>query len=275
MKKKRLIPILLLQNGKIVQSRNFNSYQILGSPINAIKRLSEWASDELIFLDISNNDNYDLDRDDYNVENLSNLLDIVENVSKKTFMPITVGGKIKTLKDIEIRLSKCADKVSINSEAFYNKEIIKEASKEFGSQCIVSSIDVKKNGNFYYVYVQGGKKNTEIKIHDWLNFVQDQGSGEILLNSIDMDGQGKGYDLNLIESVKDHIKIPLIIAGGVGDYNDFCIGLSYNHIDAVAAANIFHYKDQSVYYAKKMLFEKGFNIREPDLFNLEYEDDLL
>lgn len=275
MKKKRLIPILLLQNGKIVQSRNFHSYQILGSPINAIKRLSEWASDELIFLDISNNDNYDLDRDDYNVENLSNFLDIVENISKKTFMPITVGGKIKTLKDIEIRLSKCADKVSINSEVFFNKKIINHAAKEFGSQCIVSSIDVKKNDNFYYVYVEGGKKNTQIKAYDWINFVQDQGAGEILLNSIDMDGQGKGYDLDLIESVKDYIKVPLIIAGGVGDYNDFCVGLSYNHIDAVAAANIFHYKDQSVYYAKKMLFEKGFNIREPNLFDLEYKDDLL
>ena len=275
MKKKRLIPILLLQNGKIVQSRNFSSYQILGSPINAIKRLSEWASDELIFLDISNNDKYDLDRDDYNVENLSNILDIVENISKKTFMPITLGGKIKTLKDIEIRLSKCADKISINSEAFFNKKIIKCAAKEFGSQCIISSIDVKKNGKDYYVYVDGGTKNTNIKVHDWIDFVQDQGSGEILLNSIDMDGQGKGYDLRLIENIAEYVKVPLIIAGGVGDYNDFCIGLSYSHIDAVAAANIFHYKDQSVYYAKKMLFEKGLNIREPNLFNLEYKDDLL
>lgn len=275
MKKKRLIPILLLQNGKIVQSRNFSSYQILGSPINAIKRLSEWASDELIFLDISSNDNYDLDRDDYNIENLSNILDIVENISKKTFMPITVGGKIKTLQDIEKRLSRCADKVSINSEAFLNKDFIRNAAKEFGSQCIVSSIDVKKDDEDYFVHVEGGKKNTKIQVHEWIDFVQDQGAGEILLNSIDMDGQGKGYDLGLIEIIKNYVKIPLIVAGGVGEFYDFCVGLSYDHIDAVAAANVFHYKDQSVYYAKKMLFEKGFNVREPNLLNLEYTDDLL
>ena len=129
MKKKRLIPILLLKNGSLVQSRNFTKFQKIGSPIPAVKRLSQWASDELIYLDISRDDKYDLNRDDLKFINSNNILNIIERISKETFMPITIGRKIKNLNDIEIRLTKCADKVSINSEAFRNKNFIKEASR--------------------------------------------------------------------------------------------------------------------------------------------------
>ena len=264
----------MFKNGKIVQSKNFNQYQILGNPIPAIKRLSEWASDELIFLDISENKVYDLDRDDYNFCNSSNFLEIIENISEKVYMPITIGGNIRSIKDIELRIERCADKVCINTNGFKDKKFIYEASKIFGNQCIVSSVDVKKISNKFFVFINGGKDNTKVELFEWVKFLQDQGAGEILLNSIDRDGSGDGYDIDMIENVISVIKIPLIILGGVGDFEDFEVGLNYEHVDAVAAANIFHYKDQSVYYAKKMLYEKGYNIRNPNLLNLELNEIL-
>lgn len=268
MKKKRLIPILLLKNGSLVQSRNFIKFQRIGSPKPAVKRLSQWASDELIYLDISRDDQYDLNRDDSKFTNLNNILDIIDDISKETFMPITIGGKIKNLDDIEIRLTKCADKVSINSEAFRNKNLIKEAAKEFGSQCIVGSIDVKKINDNYEVFIDHGKTSTKINVIEWVKTLQDLGIGEILLNSIDRDGLGNGYDLDLINKIENIIKVPLIVCGGVGKYEDFEEVLKLKSVDAAAAANIFHYKDQSVYFAKKMLFDKGFNIREPKILKV-------
>ena len=233
-----------------------------------MKRLSQWASDELIYLDISRDDKYDLNRDDLKFINSNNILNIIERISKETFMPITIGGKIKNLNDIEIRLTKCADKVSINSEAFRNKNFIKEASREFGSQCIVGSIDVKKINNDYEVFIDHGKTSTKTNVIEWIKTLQDLGVGEILLNSIDRDGLGNGYDLDLINKIENTINVPLIICGGVGKYKDFEEVLKFKFVDAVAAANIFHYKDQSVYFAKKMLFDNGFNIREPKILKI-------
>lgn len=268
MKKKRLIPVLLLKNGMLVQSRGFQRHQILGNPITAVKRLSEWASDELIYIDISRDDNYDLKRDDQGYENVKNFLGIIDYISKETFMPITIGGKIQELKDIEQRLILCADKVSINSKAIENRKFISDAAKEFGSQCIVVSIDAKKVDNEFYVFSKFGKINSQIKVKEWLKIVQDEGAGEILLNSIDDDGMGLGYNTKLLNEISDEIKIPIIICGGVGDYTDFEEGLKNPKIDAVAAANIFHYRDQSVYLAKKYLYDQGYNVRKPDLLNI-------
>ena len=269
MKKKRLIPVLLLKNGFIVQSRNFKRHQNLGNPITAVKRLSEWASDELIYLDISKDDNYDLKRDDLYFKNLNSFLKIIEETSKKTFMPITVGGKIKNLKDIEDRLKVCADKVSINSRGFEDKKLIAESAKEFGSQCIVSSIDTKLIDDEHLVFIHGGKTNTNVTVEDWVKKVQDLGAGEIFLNSIDKDGSGSGYDEKLIEKINTIVKVPLIICGGVGSYEDFEKGLKYDVVDAVAAANFFHYKDQSVYFSKQYLYEKNLNIRKPQTFEVK------
>ena len=267
-KKKRLIPVLLLKNGMLVQSRGFNRHQILGNPITAVKRLSEWASDELIYLDISRDDNYDLKRDDQGYENVKSFLGIIEYISKETFMPITIGGKIKNLTDIEKRLMLCADKVSVNSQAIDEKKFISNAAKEFGSQCIVISVDAKRVGSEFYVFSNFGKINSNIKVRDWLKVVQEEGAGEILLNSIDNDGLGLGYDTKLLEQITPDMKIPIIICGGVGDYLDFEEGLKNPKIDAVAAANIFHYRDQSVYLAKKYLYDEGYDVRKPDLLDL-------
>ena len=268
MKKKRLIPLLLLKNGWLVQSKEFKRYQNLGNPTTAVRRLSEWASDELVYLDISKEESYDIRRDDQNYPNKHSFLEIIEDVSKVTFMPITVGGKIKKLSDIEKRLSLGADKVTINTEAVNNPEFIEEASKEFGSQCIVISIDVKIIDNKYIVMIEGGKKNTGLDPIEWSKKVESHGAGEILLNSIDRDGMNNGYDIQLIKSVSDNVDIPVIACGGVGEWEHFGEAFEKTKADAVAAANIFHYVDQSVFLAKKYLYDNNFNVRKPDLITI-------
>ena len=265
MKKKRLIPVLLLQNGYLVQSKGFNSFQNLGNPVHAVKRLSQWGSDELIYLDISRNNNYDIKRDDLKYKNNPNFLSIIKEISKVTFMPITIGGKIKTLKDVEKRLKVGADKVAINSAVLKNPNLINEIAKEFGSQSLVVSIDVKIVNNEYRIFSDGGTKIVNYNLEEWINIVVKNGAGEILINSIDRDGAKKGYDIKLLKIVQKKSKIPVIACGGVGNWSHFYEGFKKTNVDAVAAANMFHYVDQSVYLSKKFLYEKKINIRKPDL----------
>jgi imidazole glycerol-phosphate synthase subunit HisF len=268
MKKNRLIPVLLLKNGWLVQSKRFNKYQNLGNPVTSVKRLSEWASDELIYLDISDGDEYDIRRDDQGYENRASFLDIIEDVSKVTFMPITVGGKIRTLNDIEKRLYSGADKVSINTMAIKEPSFIKKAAKEFGSQCLVISIDVMKTAEGHKVFADGGKNMTQFSPSELSHIVEDHGAGEILLNSIDRDGMGNGYDIDLVNQVANAVNIPVIACGGVSEWYHFSEGLEETKADAVAAANIFHYRDQSVFLAKKYLYDNGFSVRKPDLITV-------
>ena len=268
MKKKRLIPVVLLKNGWLVQSIQFSRYLNLGNPFWAVKRLSEWASDELIYLDITEDENYDLRRDDLGVPNRRNFLEIIEDVSKVTFMPMTVGGKIRCIDDIQARLALGADKVSINTIAFDDAGFIRRAASQFGAQCIVVSIDYKQIGGAMHVMVQGGKRDTGIDPVTWARTVEERGAGEILLNSIDRDGMKNGYDIETIASVSAAVKIPVIALGGVGRWEDFEAALNQTSVDAVAAANIFQHTDQSVYYAKQHLFEMQHNVREPTLISL-------
>ena len=268
MKKNRLIPIVLLRNGWLVQSRGFSRYQNLGNPTNAVKRISEWGSDELIYLDISKDDHYDIRRNDQNYPNRQSFFDIIEDVSKVTFMPITLGGKIGTLKDIEKRLKLGADKISINSKAIDEPEFIEQSAREFGSQCIVISIDAKKNDQDYVVYSHKNSCSTELKVLDFSKQVESLGAGEILLNSVDRDGKGNGYDIDLLNLVSKQVKIPVIACGGVGEWDHFQEALEKTNVDAVAAANIFNYIEHSVYYAKNFLYENNLKVRKPDLINL-------
>ena len=268
MKKNRLIPVLLLKNGWLVQSKGFSRYQNLGNPITAVKRLSEWGSDELIYLDISKDEEYDTRRDDQNYPNRNTFLKIINDVSKATFMPITIGGKINSIEDIEKRLNLGADKISINTKAIKDLEFINESALEFGSQCIVVSIDAKLYMDNYFVYDNSISSITELPVFDFVKQVENIGAGEILLNSVDQDGLGNGYDLLLIDEVVKKIKIPVIACGGVGEWSHFHDALSTTNVDAVAAANIFHYRDQSVYLAKKYLYENKMCVRKPDLLTI-------
>lgn len=265
MKKKRMIPVLLLRNGWLVQSKQFRRYQNLGNPISAVKRLSEWASDELIYLDISRDDSYDLRRDDLGHPNRHGIFEIIEDVSKVAFMPITVGGGIRTLHDIEKRLALGADKVSLNTKAFEDHNLVETAAREFGSQCVVVSIDFKLTEEGYRVVTHGATQLTTYSPYDWAKKVEQLGAGEILLNSVDRDGMKTGYDLELLDHVAGSIGIPVIACGGVGEWEHFAEALEQTSVDAIAAANIFHYSDQSVFLAKKFLYERGLNVRRPDL----------
>ena len=265
MKKKRLIPVLLLKNGWLVQSKGFKRYQNLGNPITAVKRLSEWASDELIYLDITRDNVYDMRRDDIRHPNRGSLFEIIEDVSKMAFMPITVGGRVKTVADIEQRLKVGADKVAINSEAIRTPAFIGEGARQFGSQCIVISIDVKRVDGKPMVFSEGGTEATGLDAVEWAKRAESEGAGEIFLNSIDRDGAKTGYDIELLSAVSSSVAIPVIGCGGVGEWSHFAEALDKSNVDAVAAANIFHYTDQSVYLAKKFLADKGYNVRSPDL----------
>jgi len=267
-KKNRLIPVLLLRNGWLVQSKQFRRYQNLGNPISAVKRLSEWASDELIYLDITSDDSYDMRRDDLGHPNRHSIFEIIEDVSRVAYMPITVGGRIRTLQDIEKRLSLGADKVAINTIAIEDPQFVETAAKEFGSQCIVISIDVKRQDETLLVMGQGGKQQTAYAPEEWAKTVEQLGAGEILLNSIDRDGMKNGYDLELLNRVTKAIRIPVIACGGVGEWAHFADALEQTGVDAVAAANIFHYSDQSIFLAKKFLSDRGLNVRRPDLLEV-------
>lgn len=268
MKKKRIIPVLLLRNGWLVQSRGFSRYQNLGNPTAAVKRLSEWGSDELIYLDISRSDDLSLQRADLGQPARSSIAEIMEDVARVTFMPITIGGRITSLAAIEERLKLGADKVAINTAAFESPEFISEAAREFGAQCIVVSIDAKRQGESHEVFVRGGTVATGVAAAEWARRAHAAGAGEILINSIDRDGARGGYDLALVGAVADSVDIPVIACGGVGEWQHFADAFEQTAVDAVAAANIFHHSDQSVYHARKYLYERNLPVRPPHLIRM-------
>lgn len=268
MKKRRVIPVVLLKNGSLVQSVQFSTYLNLGNPVWTVKRLSEWASDELIYLDITTDNDYDTGREDLGHVKRRTFLEIIADVSKVTFMPITVGGRIRSLDDIRQRLSLGADKISINTVAYDDPAFIAGAAAQFGSQCIVVSIDYKDVNGVKRVMVEGGRRDTGMHPVDWARQVEARGAGEILLNSVDRDGMKCGYDIETIAAVCASVKIPVIAQGGVGRWEHFEEALRSTTVDAVAAANVFQHTDQSVYYAKQHLYEARHNVRAPSLISL-------
>lgn len=262
MLRNRLIPCILLRNGVIVQSKGFKRYQMLGNPTTAVERLSDWASDELIYLDISKDRVYDLRRDDLKSPNRTSILEIIEDVAEKAFMPLTFGGGIRSVDDVVEMVQAGADKVAINTQPLADPGFVTAASREVGSQCVVVSIDVRETGGGgYEVYGDGGKQPTGRDPVEWAAEVEQLGAGEIFLNSIDRDGSGRGYDLELIARVDERVTIPVIACGGVGEWAHFADALEQTGVSAVSAANIFHYTENSVRNAKKHLVDAGCNVR--------------
>jgi len=261
MLKYRLIPVLLLKDGLLVRSESFSIHQIIGNPIHEVKRFNEWNVDELIYLDISRERNYDLRRDDAKVKGLNNSLSILTEVSKTCFMPLTWGGGIRTLDDIRLRISNGADKITLNTAAFQTPDLITQAAKVFGSQAIVISIDVRRHSDGKLeVFADGAHQPTGLHPADWARQVEKLGAGEILLNSIDRDGTGDGYDVELIESVVANTTIPVIALGGVGRYEHYVDGIKAG-ASAVAAANIWHFKELSDRGGKRALAKAGIPVR--------------
>jgi len=266
MLKTRLIPVVLMREGVVVQSKQFKRYQRLGNPVTIVERLSDWASDELIYLNISRRQVYDLGRDDLGDANLHNPLDILKQVARRCFMPLTFGGGIRNIDDVLTRIRLGADKVAINTQALNDPDFVTTCAKEFGSQCIVISIDAlsdQKGG--WEVFKSGGREATGRHPSEWASELESRGAGEILINSIDRDGAGNGYDIALIRSVVDAVNIPVIALGGVSEWGHLAEGAKLGGASAIAAGNIFHYTENSLYNAKKYLFEDGLNVREPIL----------
>lgn len=262
MLKPRLIPVLLLQNGHLVRSELFKIHQIIGNPIHEAERFNQWGVDEIIYLDISQSADYDLRRDDQKVRHLNTVTRIQDAVSRTCFVPLTWGGRIRSIEDMASAFANGADKIAINSQAFRAPDLISSGAKRFGVQAIVVSIDVKRHADGRLeVLIDGGRTPTGRDPVAWAHEAEDHGAGEILLQSVDRDGTGEGYDLELIHAVSSATRIPVIACSGVGRYEDYVKGLAAGAA-AVAAANIWHFKEMADRGGKQALIRAGVNVRQ-------------
>lgn len=267
MVKKRLIASLIWRNGMIVQSIGFKHTNVIGNAITAVEFFNMWAIDEIVIVNASRTEDYNGD-----------FFEIVKKLSSRCFVPLSVGGWVKSVEDVRKLLLCGADKVIINTEAFSNHSLVQEASKMFGEQCVVVSIDVKRKDKTeeldemqqmqHEVFIDRGRKPTGIIVEDWALKAQELGAGEIFLTSIDNDGNRKGYDLDLMKKVSSIMKIPIIAFGGVGSWQDFVDGIEKGKVDAVAAGNIFHYTEQSTKMAKEYMLEKDIDTRKTFFYKI-------
>ena len=260
MLKTRLIPSLLLMNGLLVRSEEFSLHQVVGNPVHQVERFSAWAVDELVYIDITREGAHDLRRDDHKVKGSNDLLDIIEQVSRTCFVPLTFGGGIRTVEDIRQRIARGADKVTINTRAVEEPEFVSEAAGVFGSQAIIVSIDARERDGGWEVMTRWGREATGLDVVEWAREAERRGAGEIFLNSVDRDGMANGYDLPLIQAVSAATRIPVIACGGVGRFKHLVDGVRAG-ASAVSAANIFHFTEHSTQRAKKTLHEAGVPVR--------------
>ena len=250
MLKNRIIPCLDVKNGRVVKGINFVDLQDAGDPVEQAKIYSDGGADEICFLDITASN-----------ENRDTIYEVVKKTSKKCFVPLTVGGGVRSIEDINKLLNSGADKVSINTAAVKNSNVVVESSKKFGSQCIVVAIDAKKNGDKWDVYTHGGRNNSGLDALEFAKKMEDSGAGELLITSMDRDGTQMGYDINLIYSISSSVNIPIIASGGVGELEHLADGIKLGNASAVLAASIFHYGKFSIKEAKEFLSKKEIPIR--------------
>ena len=247
---KRIIPCLDIDKGRVVKGKSFINLIDAGDPSELSKHYNAEGADELVFLDITASH-----------EQRKAIIDVVEKVSSEVFIPLTVGGGIRNLDNISELLLAGADKVSINTSAIENPEFIKKSSSKFGSQCIVVAIDAKKINESWNVYTYGGRKDTGINAIEWAKKADEYGAGEILLTSMDMDGNKEGYDLDLLNIVSNEVNIPVIASGGAGSMEHIHDALVKGNSDAVLAASIFHFEELTIQQVKKFLYSKGVSVR--------------
>lgn len=242
----------------IIRSEGFKIHQIIGNPINQAKRFSDWAVDEIIYIDLSKSSVYDNRRDDHQVQIPRNKFDLLNEISKNIFVPFSFGGGIRSIEDIQQVLQKGADKVILNTGLYLDKTLLKKAVDIFGSQALVASVDYKEN----FVYFKHGNLQSEYTVEEWCLILQNEGIGEILINDISRDGKGCGYDIETISNIVNKMTVPIIALGGAGDYFDFCECFEEANPSAIAAGNIFHFKEHSYYHAKKALEQDAVDIRK-------------
>lgn len=263
MLKKRLIACLLQMNGQLVESINFSKFLVIGNAIMAVQHFNAWEVDEIVLLDINRDKNYDFGRNDVNYDNtIKEFSELIRYTSKSCFVPLTAGGGIRSVDDMRKYVQAGADKISINTAALDNINIISEGAEVFGAQCMVVSIDIKKQADgSYKVMKKFGTENTGLDAVDWAKKVERAGAGEIFLTSIDNDGMYKGYDLELVKSVAEAVHIPVIASGGVGDWQHLVEGIKKGGVSAVSVGNKFHFTEHSAMHAKKYMRQKGIDLR--------------
>lgn len=247
---KRIIPCLDVDNGRVVKGVSFVDIKDAGDPAELANYYNSEGADELVFLDITASS-----------EKRKTMIDVVEKVSSEIFIPLTVGGGVKSVKDMGNMLNAGADKVGINSAAITNPKLIEECSKHFGSQCVVVAIDAKKFNTGWDVFSHGGKIKTEKEAINWAKEANNLGAGELLVTSIDQDGQESGYDIDLLKEISRNVEIPVIASGGAGKLEHFLSAIKDGQADAVLAASIFHYRKIKIKEVKEFLKNNRINIR--------------
>ncbi|MCH7519063.1 MAG: imidazole glycerol phosphate synthase subunit HisF [Candidatus Dadabacteria bacterium] len=248
---KRIIPCLDVKNGRVVKGINFVNLRDAGDPVEIAKKYSDEGADEICFLDITASN-----------EERETMIDVVERTAAQVFVPLTVGGGVRTLNDVRQILLAGADKVSINTAAVKNPDFVKEAADKFGSQCIVIAIDARSVGDSKWeVFTHGGRNPTGIDAVEWAQKMEDYGAGEILLTSMDKDGTKSGYDLPLTKTISRNLRIPIIASGGAGNLEHLSDGVKLGEADAVLVASIFHYGEYTIKEAKEFLSANGISVR--------------
>ncbi len=247
---KRIIPCLDVDRGRVVKGVRFVDIRDAGDPVEIARRYDREGADELTFLDITASH-----------EDRETMVHVVEDVAGCVFIPLTVGGGIRTLEDIRRMLNAGADKVAINTAAVFNPSFVQEAARRFGSQCIVVAIDAKRVGDRWEIFTHGGRKPTGIDAVEWAGKMEDLGAGEILLTSMDRDGTREGFDIPLTCAVSERVRIPVIASGGVGNLAHLAEGVLEGGADAVLAASIFHFGEYTIREAKEYLASRGIEVR--------------
>lgn len=247
---KRIIPCLDVHNGRVVKGVNFVNLRDAGDPVEIAAAYDKAGADELVFLDITASS-----------DRRNTVVDMVRAVAEKVFIPFTVGGGIRTVDDFKAILREGADKVSVNSAAIDNPDLIKEASDKFGAQCVVLAIDAKRTPDGFHIFKHGGRIDTGIDAVEWAIKGCELGAGEILLTSMDADGTKAGYDLELTRIISENVSVPVIASGGAGSKEDFYDALTVGRADAALAASLFHYKELEIAEVKEYLKKKGVSVR--------------